>query len=350
MVQCKQSCMGDIASTARGGRRGFVSLAGAVAAAAMLAVLAGGAAPASAASDGYPSKPVKIVLGFSAGGGTDAIARTLAKHMASTLGANVLIDNKPGANGNIAAEEVSRAANDGYTLLYNTSSIASSPALYSKRLSYDVTRDLTPVALTASLPIVLVVPTKSQFKSVEELVAYAKANPGRLNYASAGNGNVTHLASLSFEDAVGIKGTHIPYKGEAPALVDLMAGMVDYYFATSAGAIPAVKSGRLKALAVATKEPLETLPGVPTLDATVAPGLELAAWSGLMAPAGAPAEVIAKLNGAVGKALADQDVLAFFANQSAQATPSTPQEYDVFLRKEIDGLAKVIKGSGLTLD
>lgn len=328
-------------------RRGFVVRA--AAAVAGLAML--GAAPlASAAETAYPSRPIRIVLGFSAGGGTDAIARTLAKHMSSTLGANVLIDNKPGANGNIAAEEVSRSPADGYTLLYNTSSIASSPALYNKRLSYDVSKDLIPVARTASLPIVLVVPAKSSLKSAAELVAYAKAHPGKLNYASAGNGNVTHLASLSFEDAVGIKGTHIPYKGEAPALADLMAGMVDYYFATSAGAIPAIKARRLKALAVATKQPLDTLPGVPTLDATVAKGLDLSAWSGLMAPAGTPPEVIAKLNSAVAKALADPEVLVFFANQSAQATPSTPGEYGVFLTSEMGSLAKVIKGAGITLD
>lgn len=346
MIRCKSLCIAAAPCAPLGSRRGFAARTAALAA---LAILAGSPLAANAQAV-YPSKPVKIVLGFSAGGGTDAIARTLAKHMGNTLNANVLIDNKPGANGNIAAEEVSRAAADGYTLLYNTSSIASSPALYSKRLSYDVTKDLVPVARTASLPIVLVVPTKSPFKTVEELVAYAKANPGKLNYASAGNGNVTHLASLSFEDAVGIKSTHIPYKGEAPALVDLMAGMVDYYFATSAGAIPAVKSGRLKALAVATKQPLDTLPGVPTLDATVAKGLELAAWSGLMAPTGTPADIVAKLNGAVGKALADPEVLAFFANQSAQATPSTSEEYGVFLKSEVDALAKVIKGAGLTLD
>lgn len=330
-------------------RRGYSRLAS-FTGAAFLAIVAGVSAPAAMAQPPYPSKPVRIVLGFSAGGGTDAIARGLAKHMTGTLGANVFIDNKPGANGNIAAEEVSRAARDGYTLLYNTSSIASSPALYSKRLSYDVSKDLTPIALTASLPIVLVVPLKSPFKTVEELVAYAKANPGKLNYASAGNGNVTHLASLSFEDAVGIKGTHIPYKGEAPALVDLMAGMVDYYFATSAGAIPAVKSGRVKALAVATKEPLETLPGVPTLDATVAKGLEMSAWSGMMAPAGTPPAIVAKLNQAVEKALEDKEVRAYFATQSAQASSSTPEEYGAFLNKEMGALAKVISKADLTLD
>jgi tripartite-type tricarboxylate transporter receptor subunit TctC len=350
MTRCKQACIAKTVPAAPCARRRLVKLALAVAGTSALGLLAVATMPAAAAENGYPSKPIRIVLGFSAGGGTDAIARALARQLAKDLGANVLIDNKPGANGNIAADEVSRAPADGYTLLYNTSAIASSPALYRKRLSYDVTTQLAPVALTASLPIVLVVPTSSPFKSVQELVAYAKAHPGKLNYASAGNGNVTHLSSLLFEEAVGIKGTHVPYKGEAPAIVDLMAGMVDYYFATSAGAIPAVRSGRLKALAVATREPLETLPGVPTLDATVAKNLELAAWSGLMAPAGTPASVIARLNTSVNKALADPQLREFFANQGAQATPSSPEQYANFLRKEIDALAKVIKTSGLTLD
>ena len=325
-------------------RRAFARIAGAALATAL-------AIPSMAAAQAnYPSKPIKIVLGFSAGGGTDAIARSLARHMSETLSANVLIDNKPGANGNIAGEIVAKAPGDGYTLLYNTSSIASSPALYGDRLSYSVTRDLTPVGRTASLPIILVVPANSRFKSVEELVAYAKANPGRLNYASAGNGNVTHLASLTFESAVGIKGTHVPYKGEAPAVVDLMAGHVDYYFATSAGVIPGIQAGRLRALAVATLQRLDTLPNVPTLDETVAKKLELSAWSGIMAPASTPADVVAKLSEAINKALKDKDVLAFFAGQSALATPSTPESYGQFLRQEMDVLAKVIDDAKLTID
>lgn len=330
-------------------RRVLLKLAGASLVAAAGMSLFSVSAPAIA-QDASPSKPIKIVLGFSAGGGTDAIARAIARHMADTLNANVVIDNKPGANGNIAAESVARAPADGYTLLYNTSSIASSPALYGKRLTYNVSTDFVPVARTASLPIVLIVPAKSRFATVEEFVAYAKKNPGELNYASAGNGNVTHLAALSFEDAVGIKGTHIPYKGEAPAIVDLMAGQVDYYFATSAGAIPAVQSGRAKALAVATIQPLQTLPCVPTLHETVAKDLDLAAWSGLMAPAGTPTDIVAKLNAAVNKALSAKEVREFFAGQSAQATPSSAEEYGVFLKKEIDALSKVIKDANLSLD
>ncbi|NYT62503.1 tripartite tricarboxylate transporter substrate binding protein [Alcaligenaceae bacterium] len=308
------------------------------------------AAPLGAlAQNAYPTHPVKIVLGFSAGGGTDAIARKLAESMSKTLGANMLIDNKPGANGNIAGEAVSRSAADGYTLLYNTSSIASSPALYGDRLNYDVSKDFRTVGRTASLPIVLVVPANSPFKTVQDFVAYLKANPGKLNYGSAGMGNVTHLAALTFEDAVGIKGSHIPYKGEAPAIVDLMAGHIDYYLATSAGAIPAVQSGRLRALAVATAQRLETLPDVPTMDETVAKGLEMSAWSGVLAPAGTPDEIITKLNGALNKALKDDTVLSFFNTQSAQANPSTPDEYAAFLKSEITALSKIIKAADIVM-
>jgi tripartite-type tricarboxylate transporter receptor subunit TctC len=305
---------------------------------------------AASAQDRYPSKPIRIVLGFSAGGGTDAITRALAKNMGETLGANVIVDNKPGANGNIAGELVAKSPADGYTLLYNTSSIASSPALYGAKLTYNVTRDLTPIGRTASLPIVLVVPSDSPHKSAADLVKFLKANPKMLNYGSAGNGNVTHLAALSFEHAVGVQGTHVPYKGEAQALADLMAGHIQYYFATSPGAIPLVKGGRLKALAVATLKRLDTLPDVPTLNETVAKGLDLAAWSGLMAPAGTPPAVVAKLSGALNKALKDKSTLAYFATQSAEATMSSPEEYGTFLKKEMTALNKVIKDSGLTLE
>jgi len=309
------------------------------------------AAPLQAvAQDRYPSKPIKVALGFSAGGGTDAIARYIVKHMSETLGVSVLIDNKPGANGNIAAESVAKAPADGYTLLYNTSALASSPALYGTRLNYDVSKDLIPIGRTVDVPIILVVPANSPFNTAAELVAHTKANPQKLNYGSAGNGNVTHLAALSYEAAVGVKGTHVPYKGEAPAIADLIAGHIDYYFSTSPGAIPSIKGNRLKALAVASLKRLEPLPEVPTMNETIAKGLELSAWSGMMAPTGTPPDVIAKLNDALVKALHDKGVLEYFANQSAQATPSTPAEYGTFLKKEMESLGKVIKDSGLKIE
>ncbi|WP_454691342.1 Bug family tripartite tricarboxylate transporter substrate binding protein [Achromobacter aloeverae] len=326
------------------------SIKGAGLAAGMLSLALGATVPttSSAATD-YPSRPIKMVLGFSAGGGTDAIARMLAKKMTELLGQNVIVDNRPGANGNLAAETVVRSPADGYTILYNTSSIASSPALY-KHLSYSVERDLVPVSLTVDLPQVLVVPAKSPFKTVQDLVAYAKAHPGKLNYASAGLGNVTHLAAISFDNAVGIKATHVPYKGEAPAIADIMAGQVDYYWATSAGAISAVQSGRIRALAIATKQPVATLPGVPTLDSTVAKGVYVSSWSGVMAPAGTPKEIVDKLNKAINAALEDKEVLRFFDSQSAIARPSTQKEYGVFLQQQIAELSAVIKSANLTLE
>lgn len=303
----------------------------------------------ASANVSYPSKPITMVLGFSAGGGTDALARKIAEHMQTTLGQSVIVDNKPGANGNIAGEIVARAPADGYTILYNTSSIASSPTLYAGRLKYDVLKDFKAVSRTASMPIILVVPASSQFKTVHEFVDYAKKNPGKLNYGSAGNGNVTHLAALTFESAVGIKGTHVPYKGEAPTLVDLMAGHIDYYFSTSAGAIPAVQAGRLRALAVATADRLPTLPDVPTISETVSKGLELSAWSGIMVPAGTPDAVVKKLNEAINAALSDRDVKSFFDGQSALVIPSTAVEYDKFLHEEVNSLNKIINDAGLKL-
>ncbi|WP_454691344.1 Bug family tripartite tricarboxylate transporter substrate binding protein [Achromobacter aloeverae] len=305
------------------------------------------ATTAIAAEDTFPNKPIKIVLGFSAGGGTDAIARSLAMNLNQQLGVGVVVENRAGANGNIASELVANAPADGYTLLYNTSSLASSPAWYGKKLKYDAKKDFAPVARTASLPIVLVVPKNSRFQTVQELVAYLKANPGKLNYGSAGSGNVTHLAALSFEHDVGVKGVHIPYKGESQVLADLMGGHIEYYFATSAGAIPAVKGGMVRALAVATKKRLTTLPDVPTLDETVAPGLEMSAWSGIMAPAKTPKPVIDKLNRAINDALADPKVKEFFEGQSALATPSTPDQYASFLEKETADITKVIETSGV---
>ena len=313
-------------------------------------VIACVAVPPGFAQSAYPAKPIKIVLGFSAGGGTDVITRAIGRHMGESLGASVVIDNKPGANGNIAAEIVAKAPADGYTLLYNTSSIASSPALYGDKLKYDVLKDLVPIGRATSLPMVLLVPANSQFSNVGELVAYMRANPGKVDYGSGGNGNVTHLSALAFESAAGVKGAHIPYKGEGPAIADLMAGHIQFYFATSAGAIPAVASGKVRALAVAASSRLETLPTVPTLNETVAKGVEMSAWSGVMAPAGTPAAMIEKLNKTLNAALADPQVQAFFVAQSAVANPSSPAEYGTFLRKEVDALGKVIRDAKVSVD
>ncbi len=316
-----------------------------------IAIAGTGMCPAFAqGQESYPTKPIKVVLGFSAGGGTDAVARAIGRHMGDTLGTSVVIDNKPGANGNIAGELVAKSPPDGYTVLYNTSSIASSPALYGDKLKYDVLRDLTPIGRATSLPMVLLVGANSQFRTVEELVSFMRANPGKVDYASGGNGNVTHLSALAFEAATGTRGLHVPYKGEGPAIADLMAGHVQFYFATSAGAIPAVTSGRVRGLAVATSTRLKTLPDVPTLRESIGKDVEMSAWSGMMAPAGTPTAVIEKLNRALNAALNDPQLQTFFAGQSALTSSTTPAEYAAFLKREVTDLGNVIRERKVSAD
>jgi tripartite-type tricarboxylate transporter receptor subunit TctC len=313
-----------------------------------IAGMLGLALPAHA-DDNYPSKPIRMVLGFAAGGGTDVIARGLAQKMGEILGTQVFVDNRPGANGNIAADIVAKAPADGYTLLYNTSSIVLSPGLYSK-LSYDVTRDLAPVSITANLPIILVASPKTSIKSAEELVSILKAQPGKLNYASAGNGNITHLSALLFLQATGATATHVPYKSEAPAVTDVAGGQVDFYMGTAPGVIPLMKDKRLTPLAVATLKRMDAVPDIPTLSETVAKDLELGAWSGIIAPAGTKPEIINKLNAAIQKALHDKELLAKFAPQGAEPKYGTPAEYGAFIQSELTRWTRLIRQNNIRID
>ncbi|SCK26042.1 Tripartite-type tricarboxylate transporter, receptor component TctC [Variovorax sp. HW608] len=305
--------------------------------------------PASHAQEAYPAKPIRLVLGFAAGGGTDVIARALAQRMGELLGQPVIVDNKAGANGNIAAETVARATPDGYTLLYNTSSIAISPALYPK-LSYDVSKDLVPVSPTANLPIILVAAKNLGLKSAQDFVAYLKAHPGQLNYASAGNGNITHLSALLFLQATGTKATHIPYRSEAPAITDVAGGQVAFYLGTAPGVTPLMKDGRVLGLAVASLKRMPTAPELPTMSETVAKDLELGAWSGIMAPAGTRPEIIDKLNAAVGTALKDKALLEKFAMQGAEPRHGTPSQYGAFIQSELLRWSQIIRANGVRMD
>ncbi|KTT24683.1 tripartite tricarboxylate transporter substrate binding protein [Pseudacidovorax intermedius] len=301
------------------------------------------------AEEAYPSKPIRLVLGFAAGGGTDVITRALAQRMGEILGQQVIVDNKAGANGNIAAEAVARAPADGYTLLYNTSSIAISPALYPK-LSYDVIKDLVPVSQTANLPIILATAKNLNVRTAQEFVAYLKANPGKLNYASAGNGNITHLSALLFLQATGTEATHVPYRSEAPAMTDLAGGQVSFYLGTAPGVIPLMKDGRVNGLAVSTLKRMETQPNLPTMSETVAKGLELGAWSGIMAPAGTKPEVINKLNATIEAALKDKALLEKFALQGAEARHSTPAQYGAFIQTEVVRWSQIIRANSVKMD
>ncbi|MBS0608804.1 MAG: tripartite tricarboxylate transporter substrate binding protein [Proteobacteria bacterium] len=297
----------------------------------------------------YPAKPITMVVPFPPGGPTDMVARLLAQKMSEQMGQSVVVDNKPGANGNIGGLFVSKAQADGYTLLYNTSSITLSPALY-KSMQYDVLRDLSPVALTAVVPLALVVNPAVPANNVKDFVAYAKANPGKLSYGSAGNGNVTHLAAYQFVKAQGIDATHVPYRGSAPADVDLAAGQIQFMTDTINSVMAFVKDKRMKLLAVTTGKRMSLFPEVPTLAETVMPGFEAGAWQGVMVPAGTPAAVVQRLNAEINKALQNPELRDKLAVQGAEPLGSTVDEYGAYLRKELARWAGVVKATGVTLD
>jgi len=300
----------------------------------------------SVAQDNFPNKPIRFILGFSAGGGTDVILRTIAAKLSENLGVPVVVENKAGANANIAGEMVSKAAPDGYTFLYNTSSLVLSPHLYSK-LNYDFKTQLTPVALTANIPYVVAAHPSVPVKSIQEFVAYLKANPGKLNYASSGEGNITHLSTILFLNSTGTQAAHIPYKGEAPGLVDLLGGQVQFMIGNSNTMIPYIQQGKLTGLAAASLKRMDAMKNLPTLSETILPGVEYGAWSGVMAPANTPKPIIEKMNAALNKALQDPAVRERIIASGAEVRGSTVQEYDKFLKAEYERLGQVIKSAGL---
>jgi len=311
--------------------------------------VAGFAPMGFAQAQSYPVKPITLVVPFPPGGPTDQVARVLAQKLTEQMGQSVIVDNKPGANGNIGGAQVAKAAGDGYTLLYNTSSITLSPALY-KNLSYDVQKDLAPLALTAVVPLALVVHPSIPANNVREFVEYAKANPDKLSYGSAGNGNVTHLAAFQFTKSLGIEATHVSYRGSAPADVDLVAGQIQFMTDTINSVMPFVKDKRLKLLAVTTAKRMSLYPDVPTLAETVMPGFEAGAWQGVMVPSKTPAALVQRLNAEINKALQSDDVRAKLAVQGAEPLGSSPEEYRNYIGKELQRWAGVVKSTGVTLD
>ena len=317
-----------------------------VAALGLAAMVAGGAA---AQTSDYPTRPIRLVVGFSPGGPTDIVARLLAANMGATLGQNMVVENKPGANSNIAATEVANAKPDGYTLLYNTSSIAISPALY-KNLSYDVKTSLTPVGLSANVPIVLEVNPKLPVKNIKDFETYFKQEQGKGTYSSTGNGSITQLAAALVLNKLDVQAVHVPYPGSAPALVDLSGGVVDFMADTVNSSLPFLKDGRLRAIAVTSKQRLAVLPDVPTLGELGLQDVEIGAWQGILAPAGTPKPIIDKLNAALQKALKDPQVLAALAQQATDPLGGTPEEYGKFLDKEIDRFSKLVAANKIQMN
>jgi len=314
--------------------------------ASLFAALALSIAQTSFAQDNYPNRPIRIVIGFGAGGGTDSVLRSIARKLSDNLGVPVLVDNKPGANGNIAGEAVSKAPADGYTLLYNTSSLVLSPHLYAK-LNYDFARDLTPVALTANIPLVLVTHPSVPVTTVQEFVAYLKANPGKVNYASASTGNVTHLATVRMLQGVGADAIHVPYKAESSVMPDILGGQVQFYLGTANAMIPQVKQNKVRGLAVSSLKRMEAISDLPTLAETILPGVEFGAWSGVMAPAKTPQAIVAKLNAELNKVLQDPELRAKIIATGAEVRGSSVEEYAAFLKSELGRWGQAVKAAGL---
>jgi tripartite-type tricarboxylate transporter receptor subunit TctC len=308
------------------------------------------AANGAVAQTPYPSKPVRIVVPFPAGGTTDILARAVAQKLSETWGQQVIVDNRPGAGGNIGAELVARAAPDGYTLLMGTvGTHAINPGLYAK-MPYDHVKDFAPVILVAGVPNVLVVNPSVPVGSVPELIAYAKANPGKLNFASSGSGTSIHLSGELFKTMTGVQMTHIPYKGSSPALADLIGGQVQLMFDNLPSSIGFIRAGKLRALAVTSATRSSALPDTPTVAEAGVPGFEASSWFGLLAPAGTPPDIVAKIDGEVAKWLASPEAREKLAAQGANAAGGSPQDFARHIQAETAKWAKVVKESGAKVE
>jgi len=313
-----------------------------------LAALAAAIAPAASAQP-YPDRPIKLVVPWPPGGATDALGRMLAQRLTEKLGQTVIVDNKAGAGGNIGTAAFVREKADGYTLLMATSSTnAANPHLYS-RLGFDPAKDFAPVAFVAEIPNILEVPRKSSFRSAADLIAAAKAEPGKLNYGSGGVGSSQHLAGSMFKHLTGVDVLHIPYKGSGPAVSDLMAGQVDMMLDT--GSLAQVQAGALRALAVASRQRLPALPDVPTFAEAGVPGMYASAWYGIVAPAGTPADVVQRLNKEINAAVADPEMKKRMEGMGALVPDGqTPEAFGAFIQSEIARYADIVKMSGAKME
>lgn len=301
----------------------------------------------AAAADNYPSRAVRIVVGFPASGISDNLTRVLAKALGEQTGQPFFVDNKPGAGTTIAADAVAKAAPDGYTLfMQDLTSHAINASLY-KKLPYDSVKDFSPITLVAATPLVMVVPANSKVKDVSDLVKMAKSKPGTLSYGSSGIGTILHLAGESFKQRSGVSLLHVPYKGATGAVMAMMGNEIDVTFATTPTAVPLVKSGKIRAIAVSTGKRASSLPDVPTMREAGIPGYEIVLYNGIMGPAGLPAEVVARLRAEITKSMQREDMKAFFANNSADAITSTPEEMAARITHDIATLGGAVRAAGI---
>jgi tripartite-type tricarboxylate transporter receptor subunit TctC len=315
----------------------------------LIALVIGALLSSTALAQAYPAKPIRMVIAFPPGGPTDIVSRIIAAKLSDQFAQQVVVENRPGAGGNIGAELVAKSPPDGYTIFYNTSAIVIGPATYSK-VGYDPIKDFAPVALTATVPLVLVVNASLPAKTTRELVAHIKANPTRVNYASSGSGTITHLAAALFCKEMGVQAQHIPYKGSAPALVDVAGGQVQFMIDTINSTLPFVRDGKLRPLAVATLERSSALGEVPTFHESVLPGFEMSAWQGVVVPAGTPPAIVERLNAELNRAVANADVRAKLAAQGAEPLGGTAAEYGAYIRAEFDRWARVVKEAGARVE
>lgn len=296
----------------------------------------------------YPDKPVRIIVPFPAGGGTDIIGRLLGQKLTENLGQSFVVDNRPGAGGTLGAEAAARSTPDGYTLLVVSASYSVSPSLY--KLGYDPLADLAPIAMLASVPFVLVTYPTYDAGTVAQVIAAAKGKPGEINFASSGNGSAPHLAGEMLAQATGVKLVHVPFKGGAPAITEVVAGRVQLYFSTVTQALPFIKAGKLKPIAVSSRKRSPSLPDVPTLEEAGVPNFDIVDWFGVLAPRATPATTLERLSAEIIRAANQPDLKERLNKEGFDVIASTPEEFDRRLRSDIDMYGRVVKSAGVKVE
>ncbi len=312
-------------------------------------VLTAGSLSIAQTNSAFPNQSIRMLVPYAPGGPTDITARVVAAEMSKTIGQSIVIDNRPGASGMIGSEMVTKAAPDGYTLLANASIHVINPSVYSD-MRFDAIKDFTPITLLAQVPLVLVVPANSPIKSVKDLVQFAKANPGKVNFGSAGSASAQHLAGESFKIAAGIQMQHIPYKGSAPALTDLAGGQLQLMFDSMPSATPMINSGKLRPIAVTTTTRAKARPDLPTIAESGFPGFDISTWYAYWAPKGTPADIVEKLAASAAQALKNPEVIAKYEAMGAEPVGSSPAQFAVFVESEAKKWNDIVKKSGAKLD
>jgi tripartite-type tricarboxylate transporter receptor subunit TctC len=314
-----------------------------------LAATAASLVPLAAHAQSFPAKPLRMVIGFPAGSSSDVVGRLVAQKMGDGLGQQVVFENRPGAGGNIGADFIAKSPADGYSLLYANTGLAVAVSAY-ERLSYDALRDLTPVGQAVAGPHLLIVNLQLPVQSVKDLIALAKAKPRGYNVASSGNGNSDHFAYELFRSMTGAEMVHIPYKGGGQASIDVIAGQMACYFSGMAGALPLVRSGKVRALAVTTGQRSEIAPDIPTMIEAGVPGYEHVLWNAVLAPAGTPKNVIARLDAELAKAVTAPELRERFATLGVEPASKNPEQMAAYLKAEVDKYAKIVRAIGLKID